>query len=405
MASFTYQSKHSTARIHWRFRGKQFSKIEKVDNERHAERLAAAIEETISEIEKGRLIIPPEADLKTFILTNGRLSKPQGDAENTVRSPTLADVFDTYFATLTAGSKAASSMQTAKVHSRHFQRILGDRLKSEELTLAVVQRYADTRSNEGVVRNTIKQELTTLLVVWRWAHKRKYVASPPAWTLKDVTLPKGDERPPFATWAAIERRIERENLSPKEQDAAWETLWLTTNQTMECLDWVKTRAPHPFIYPMFVFAAYTGARRGELLRSRHEDWDFDGGFVRIRQQKADRSRVFTFREVAIHPDLAETMKTWFGSMTNPTYAISRWDRMLRANQATKWFRATLEPGKWSVLRGWHVFRHSLASNMAAAGIDQRLIDATLGHTTAAMSRRYRHLLPSKQTDAIRTLFG
>lgn len=62
-------------------------------------------------------------------------------------------------------------------------------------------------------------------------------------------------------------------------------------------------------------------------------------------------------------------------------------------------------GKWNVLRGFHVFRHSLASIMASKGKDQRVIDAILGHTTEEMTRRYRHLFPSTQTQAIDDLFG
>ena len=54
--------------------------------------------------------------------------------------------------------------------------------------------------------------------------------------------------------------------------------------------------------------------------------------------------------------------------------------------------------------GWHTFRHSLASNMASAGVDQRIINETLGHHTKEMERRYRHLLPKKQADALHGLF-
>ncbi len=60
--------------------------------------------------------------------------------------------------------------------------------------------------------------------------------------------------------------------------------------------------------------------------------------------------------------------------------------------------------KWEVLRGFHVFRHSFASNCAAQGIDQRLIDAWMGHQTEEMRKRYRHLLPSNEVIAIRTVF-
>jgi hypothetical protein len=38
-------------------------------------------------------------------------------------------------------------------------------------------------------------------------------------------------------------------------------------------------------------------------------------------------------------------------------------------------------------------------------VDQRLIDAWVGHTTEEMRRRYRHLLPNQERQAIQTVFG
>ena len=57
-----------------------------------------------------------------------------------------------------------------------------------------------------------------------------------------------------------------------------------------------------------------------------------------------------------------------------------------------------------MLRGWHVLRHSFVSNAAAAGIDQRLIDSWGGHQTEEMRRRYRHLIPSVEQEAISKMF-
>ena len=42
--------------------------------------------------------------------------------------------------------------------------------------------------------------------------------------------------------------------------------------------------------------------------------------------------------------------------------------------------------------------------MASAGMDQRIINEILGHNTEEMERRYRHLLPRKQADALNALF-
>ena len=46
-----------------------------------------------------------------------------------------------------------------------------------------------------------------------------------------------------------------------------------------------------------------------------------------------------------------------------------------------------------------------ASNLAAAGTDQRVIDELMGHTTEAMQKRYRHLLPDQRREAVLAVFG
>jgi integrase len=57
-----------------------------------------------------------------------------------------------------------------------------------------------------------------------------------------------------------------------------------------------------------------------------------------------------------------------------------------------------------VVRGFHVFRHSFASNLATEGVDQRFIDEWMGHQTEDMRKRYRHLFPKKK-EAFLKVFG
>jgi integrase len=311
----------------------------------------------------------------------------------------------TYAETLTPGSKEANTLCTEAVHRRHFQRILGGGSALESLGVGLVQKYVDARAKEGVGRETIRKELSTLRVVWGWAHKRKYVQSPPGWKMKDLTFPKRADRPPFQTREQITRMVARGGLSERQQAALWECLWLDQAQTVECLAWVRENARHAVMYPMFAFAAFTGARRGEMIRSERDDWDLDAGIVTIRQKKADRSKTFTRRNVPLHPTLAEVMAEWLRVHPGGPWTLCMPDgRPLSPQTASELFRLTLRGGKWSVLHGWHTFRHSLASNLASAGVDQLVINEILGHHTVEMERRYRHLLPRNQRHAIAALF-
>lgn len=77
---------------------------------------------------------------------------------------------------------------------------------------------------------------------------------------------------------------------------------------------------------------------------------------------------------------------------------------LTERYATKHFRDTVDGTQWENVRGFHVFRHSFASNAAIEGVDQRMIDEWMGHQTDEMRRRYRHLAPSHQQAAIDSVF-
>jgi len=59
----------------------------------------------------------------------------------------------------------------------------------------------------------------------------------------------------------------------------------------------------------------------------------------------------------------------------------------------------MSDGKWEVVRGWHVLRHSFASNLARMGVDQRKIDRWMGHSTD-VRWRYQHLRPEDQREDI-----
>ena len=78
---------------------------------------------------------------------------------------------------------------------------------------------------------------------------------------------------------------------------------------------------------------------------------------------------------------------------------------ISVQRASQNFRRVLAKSKWSVLSGWHVFRHSFASNCARKGLDQRVIDEFMGHTTEEMRRRYRHLFPEHKKQALALVFG
>ena len=78
---------------------------------------------------------------------------------------------------------------------------------------------------------------------------------------------------------------------------------------------------------------------------------------------------------------------------------------LTRNEAHVHLQRTLAGTDWSKLRGWHAFRHSFISALAAKGIDQRIIDEFVGHQSEEQRRCYRQLIPSPKASALASVFS
>jgi integrase len=72
---------------------------------------------------------------------------------------------------------------------------------------------------------------------------------------------------------------------------------------------------------MFAFAAHTGARRSEMLRSPLDDFDFGSGAVTISETKKDHSKEMTLRHVPMTPKLRQTMSKWFAEHPDGQFTI------------------------------------------------------------------------------------
>lgn len=88
MPSYEFDPQKCVARIFFRYAGKQYNQVEPVDSERHAQRMVALVKETIIDLGRGKLGIPPDVDLKTFILTGGKVEKRPAIATPPPNHPT-----------------------------------------------------------------------------------------------------------------------------------------------------------------------------------------------------------------------------------------------------------------------------------------------------------------------------
>ena len=216
--------------------------------------------------------------------------------------------------------------------------------------------------------------------------------------------------PPFRTIAEVEAMIERGGLDHESELALWDCIFLSPAEIADLLVMVRGRAKCSESFLAHAIPAYTGMRRGELLRLRWSDIEFDHDALIARSQKQSRQVSESRRRIDLHPELKTILTEWRAKRPKGQYVLcdegnldpltpplanSRFWQPLRG---TVW---CLESRKNSFKIGFHTYRHSFASNLAAAGVDQRIIDGWMGHQTEAMREQYRHLFPRDRQTAIR----
>lgn len=404
MASLRFDPRSGYYFARFRFQGREYSRSLKTGSLREARGAVARLDDTLRLIEQGRLEVPVDADWGEFLLSEGKIT----GREKVLPRLSLSKLFELYEDSLPAGSKEDSTLKGERTHFSHLKRHLGKSTVAQELSPAAIQGYVATRSRDkwhgkNIQPETIKKELTTLRLVWNWGVNQGVLQGQSP--VRGVKYPKRDEKLPFMTREEIEHVISRGGLSDEEVASLWDSLFLRKEEITDLLSQVERSEGVSLPYAMLAFVADTGARRSEVLRSRIDDFDFRAGTVLIREKKRSRANSTSYRRVDLTSRLKSTMTEWFERHPGGQYTLCNPKTLqpLTVHEAHRLFKRTLKGTRWSVVRGFHVFRHSFASNLAALGVDQRFIDEWLGHQTEEMRRRYRHLLPDLRRKAIEGL--
>ncbi|MCU1053302.1 site-specific integrase [Stenotrophomonas maltophilia] len=129
-------------------------------------------------------------------------------------------------------------------------------------------------------------------------------------------------------------------------------------------------------------AAYTGIRRGHLLRLTAHD--VRGGFIHLDRTSKTR----TLQLVPLHPKVA-------GIAARLPLGAS--DDQVRDSWAKAREACSLQHVRW------HDLRHTCASWLVQAGVPLHTVSEVLGHSSMAMTRRYAHLSPEHLSDAIKKM--
>lgn len=381
-----------------------------------AETKANQVDYLLMRLKQRLLHLPPGTDIVTFVQFDGKMPEEEPADGGAL---TLKQLRDKYLATHRNGSLEQSTLDGIELHFKHLVGTLGERFPMQQLSLGDLQGHVDRRARMKGLRGklspaTIRKEIVTLRTAWNWGVPMGLLTG--KFPMRGLRYPRAEEKPPFQTWREIERRIKAGGLTEEQQRELWDSLYLTLPEIEEILRHVRKKAAQPWVYPLFCFAAHTGARRAEMLRSQVSDVDFDGQTVLIHEKKRVKGKT-TSRRVPLTPFLAGVLKEWLKEHPGGPYLFCQSAAVIRSktrrsvplpithDEAHDHFKRALANTKWKVIRGYHIFRHSFISLCASKGTDQRLIDEWTGHCTEEQRKRYRHLFPTTQRQAILSVFG
>ncbi len=205
MASLDQDRLSRMYHIRFRYGGRSFKRSTGTSCAKLARAAAARVEETLLLLKSGRVRMPLGCDPADFILSDGKVS------ESEARLITLDELTSAYQQARINGVKEPNTVKTEDLHLRHLQRLLKPQTFVRSLTTVQLQKYVGSRLSEvrrggrPVATETVRKEISTFRSIWNWAVRQGLIQGPAPVT--GLAYPKCDEKPPFMTWAEIERRV------------------------------------------------------------------------------------------------------------------------------------------------------------------------------------------------------
>jgi integrase len=284
------------------------------------------------------------------------------------------------------GRKKSHRLTVASDLRHHLAPFFGEQTL-DRIEPADVERYIAAKRKTLAVK-TIRNHLGTLHSVFELGMRHGWCATNPVKLADRPVIKKTETRIRFLDQAELEKLL----AAPYPQDAFGSlepTLYLT--------------------------AAMTGLRQGELLGLRWRDVDFQARKIRVvstfvRGEFTDPKSVGSGRSLPMAERVATALsqlreRSPYSHDTNLVFCHPQSGHPLDRSKLVRRFKAaTARAGVPQIT--FHELRHTFGTRMAAAGTPLRTLQHWMGHADTKTTQIYAHYQPSKQeADAVDKAFS
>lgn len=271
--------------------------------------------------------------------------------------------------------KKSHQMTVASDLRNHIVPFFGSK-SLDKITAEDIERYVVVKQAEGLAVKTIRNHINTMHSVFDIGVRRGWCVTNPVKAADRPSIKRNETRLRFLDQPALEKLL----ATPFPDDAFGRI--------------------EPALY---LVAAMSGLRQGELLGLRWRDVDFEASRLRVvspfvRGEFADPKSVGSARSVPMASRVAETLRalqksTPFARQDDLVFAHPETGRPLDRSKLVRRFAQAIKRADVNTVT-FHELRHTFGTRMAAAGVPMRAIQQWLGHADIKTTQVYAHYQPT-----------
>jgi integrase len=305
------------------------------------------------------------------------------------RSPKEIPLFKDVAASWLNSKEVVVRYSTMKLYrgqvKNHLNPLLGH-LRINRIAFEVIENYKAQKLQDGMSVPTLNKTLTTLGAIMQYAVRARFV---------DHNIVRDVDRP--------RRNADKPEITVLKPEQIRVLLDATPSQKYQVL---------------FMTAALTGLRQGELLGLKWGDIDWENNQTRVRrtynygrfqEPKSNTSR----RKIDLAPALVHELKKWRLACPKSKFDLvfpnEKGNPMNHSNLHNRYFVPALKAAGLPRIR-FHDLRHTYASLLIEQGENAKYIQAQLGHSSPMFTLAvYGHLIsdtnPSAAAKLGKTVLG